>query len=101
MRIPVLAIVIAYLFSFLVDGVIWLDIKRYSQSLMRRRLYVVSSVLCWLFITVVFLIPRRDQDSEIVLIMWMLYAYLSVYASKFVVVLFSLIGKIPDRKSVV
>lgn len=95
MRIPVLAIVIAYLFSFLVDWLIWLDIKRYSRSLMRRRLYAVSSVLCWLFITVVFLIPRRDQDSEIVLIMWMLYAYLSVYASKFVVVLFSLIGKIP------
>ena len=58
-----------------------------------RLLGVYGSVL-GLLLTVVFM-PKRGESS-IIPLMWMLYAYISVYIPKLIYVLFSLIGRIPS-----
>lgn len=101
MRLPLIAVSITLICSLLIDFCIWHDIRRGCRSMHlsgRRRCisaYWVSTVLCWgLLLTVVFM-PKRGESS-IIPLMWMLYAYISVYIPKLIYVLFSLIGRIPS-----
>lgn len=97
MRLPVVAIIIVYFVSLVVDFYILSDIRRYADAKRRKRwerIYSLSSLLCWIFFTVVLMLPRRSSDSDIIPIMWMLYAYMSIYVSKIVYVVCSLIGRL-------
>lgn len=96
MRIPLLMALTIILLSLIVDTYIFLDIRRNDT---RRKgaayAYGVSSILCWAFLLVCLLRPRRDAGSDISFQMWGLYAYLTVYIPKIIFLLFSLIGGIP------
>ncbi len=101
MRLPLIAVSITLICSLLIDFCIWHDIRRGCRSMHfsgRRRCisaYWVSTVLCWgLLLTVVFM-PKRGESS-IIPLMWMLYAYISIYIPKLIYVLFSLIGRLPS-----
>lgn len=96
MRIPLIAAMALAILSILLDGYIWGGIKRALGIRSKwAMLYLVSSVLCWLFLIATYCIPRRSADGDILIIMWMLYAYLSVYIVKFCYVIFSIIGLWP------
>ncbi|MCM1152716.1 MAG: metallophosphoesterase [Muribaculum sp.] len=88
-------IIISYVISILLDWIIWLDFKKFAHFKISSKIYAFSSVICWIFLTVTLCMPRRDVDEGISTIMWMLYAYLSIYISKLVYVICSLVGRIP------
>lgn len=89
-------IVVLYLLSILCDLYIWNDIRHYSlKKKLWGRVYALTSLICWAFLTVTICLPRRAQDADIIPVMWMLYSYLTVYVSKFIYVIISLLGRIP------
>lgn len=96
MRIPVPAAITLFIISFLVDWLIWTDIRKYADRKVWSRIYAISSVACWAFLLVTLLLPRRDLDSDIQSLMWMLYSYITVYFAKLIYVIFSLLGRIPQ-----
>ncbi|MDE6770678.1 MAG: metallophosphoesterase [Muribaculaceae bacterium] len=94
MRIPVVMMIIMLLGSVLVDLYITSDIRKSANKPFWWKVYLVSAVLCWLFMAVVLCLPRRSESSDILPVMWMLYSIITVYAAKLVYVIFSLIGKV-------
>lgn len=96
MRLPGIMIAILFAISFFCDLYIWNDIRHYAhRKKLWGRIYAVSSLLCWIFLIVTVCLPRRAQDADIIPVMWMLYSYLTVYLSKLVYVVISLLGRIP------
>ena len=80
--------------SGLIDLYIYNDIPKKAGKGLWRKVYGVSAIICWLFIIVTLCMPRRSEQSDILPVMWMLYSYLSIYASKLIYIIFSLIGRI-------
>ncbi len=88
--------IILMVVNVFVDYYIW----RRIISVARRRFwgvaYAWSSLLCLLFLVVTVCLPRRSgSDAMLVCIMWMLYAYFSIYIPKYFFCLISFIGYIP------
>lgn len=121
MRLPLPAIIILFVISFLIDLYIWCDIggsrrsrrsyERFSASRHSfstphrpvrtgmstgRIIYLISSVLLWAFLAYTITLPRRGLDGGIYQIMWMLTAYISIYAAKTAYCIFSILGRIPS-----
>ena len=99
MRVQIVFVIVAVIFTVLVDWYIWSDIKRNTRRRRSnrrrwRRVYLISCVVCWAVLAVALCLPRRGPDS-ILPVMWLLYGYLTVYLPKLVFVLVSLIGGIP------
>lgn len=97
MRLPLPVIIFLIVFSVLVDFYIWLDIR---QTKSRKRwfwcdFYAWSSVIFWAFLIVTVCLPRRGLDGGVYIVMWLLTAYMSIYFSKAVYSILSLIGRIP------
>lgn len=92
MRVPVVMIFVLAVYSILVDAYIWNDIRKYSRGRLWSRFYATLSVLCWLFLVVVLLLPRRDNSESTLTVMWCLYSYITVYVPKFFYVLCSAAG---------
>lgn len=96
MRLPIMMLCVLIAVSLIVDGFIFLFIRRLHGSDRKwPRIYALSSVVCWLVLAVALLIPRRDAEQSILPIMWILYGYLTIYFSKIVFILIALIGLIP------
>lgn len=97
MRIPLISAIILVIFSILVDLYILSDIRKYSV-LKRKKIYstiyLTSSVILWIFIIVVLCLPRQNEDDSVLAIVWMLFSYLSIYLSKFIYCLISIIGRL-------
>lgn len=94
MRIPALGIVFLFVFSILIDIYLAFDVRGISRRKWVYRGYWISSVLCWAFLIVTISLPRREESSDILTVMWMLYSYLTVYAAKLFYVLSSIFGHI-------
>lgn len=60
-----------------------------------QTVYFITSILCWAFLLVIALMPRRSADADLNSVMWMLTAYMSIYVAKIVYCIFSLLGRIP------
>lgn len=98
MRLPTLTLIFVIILSLIVDYYIWEDIRK-GKSRNRWKwsdIYAVSSILLWIFLIVTVCLPHRSANSGISHIMWMLTTYATIYISKIVYVLFSLIGRIPS-----
>lgn len=96
MRIPLLMAIILGVLSLIVDAYIFYDLKR---NFPKKRIawigYGLLSVVLWLVICVAIASPYRDASKDITCIMWTLFAYITIYFSKSIFVIFSLIGLIP------
>lgn len=93
MRIPLVAAIMLFLFTFLIDFYISRDIKSTEKKGLWKA-YNVSALLCWIFLVVIMCMPRRAEDSNLLAVMWMLYTFLSIYVAKLCYVICSLIGKV-------
>lgn len=96
MKISIISAIVLIILSVLTDLYILSDIKNYNGS--RKfskwaKIYCVISVAFWIYLIVIFCLPRNNQDKSIVPVMWMLFSYLSVYVSKIIYCLISLIGR--------
>ncbi|MDE5774387.1 MAG: metallophosphoesterase [Muribaculaceae bacterium] len=82
--------------SILIDIFIFFDIKRRCPGRTKLRYaYAISSVCCWIMIAVAILMPYRSSTQSITWIMWILFTYITIYASKTVYLICSLAGYIP------
>lgn len=95
MRFPLPGVIALFILSFLTDWLIYSDIRKYAKRPVWRRIYAVSAVACWIFLIVILLMPKRESESNLNNIMWMLYTYLSIYIPKTIYCLCSIIGMIP------
>lgn len=94
MRLPIAMIIITYLLSIGIDTFIWWRIKEKATKPKWQKVWIGLSAAFLIFLTAIVCIPKRG-DAEIIPLMWMLYGYTTVYASKLIFVIFSAIGLIP------
>jgi hypothetical protein len=94
MRIPVLAAVVLFVLSFLIDVYIYSDVRTATRKRGARLAYIVSTLLCWSLLVVIMCMPKRSEESDLLPVMWMLYTYLSIYMGKIGYVLCSLAGRL-------
>lgn len=59
--------------------------------------YGISMLVCWAWLIVILSLPRRDPSHSILPVMWMLYTYISIYISKGVYCIFSILGRALHR----
>lgn len=97
MRIPLVLALVLIALSVLIDIYITRDVRKSTRRDVWWKGYLVSAVLCWIFMIVVLCLPKRSESSGIIPVMWMLYSYLSLYASKLVYVVVSLVGRLLRR----
>lgn len=96
MRIPLLMALTLLIMSVAVDLYIYFDLRRNFRQRPGVAIgYAVSSLVCWIFILVCLLLPRRDISSGIEFQMWGIYSYLTIYFPKIIFVIFSTIGGLP------
>lgn len=96
MRLPVLIMMVLMVVNILIDVYIWRRIVDVTKKRWQGVAYAWSSLFCLLYCIVVVSLPRRNGSEEsLVTIMWLLYAYFSIYLPKYVFCLFSWIGMIP------
>ncbi len=121
MRIPIITVLIYVVVGFVCDFFIWKQVAHasdkgiHSHSKGKRRhskrsrhskrgvsakwprtVFWISTVLCWILITVALAWPYRTA-SNIVPKMWMLYVWASVYCSKGIYLFWCLPGAITRR----
>lgn len=94
MRIPLILAAVLLVASVLIDWYICHDIRKSTRRGVWWKVYGVSAAVCWVFLLVVFFLPKRSESSGIISLMWMLYSYLTVYAAKQVYMIVSLAGKL-------
>lgn len=94
MRIPLVLALVSLVISVLADIYIWNDIRKSTRGRLWSNIYGISSVICWLTLIALECWPKRAEDSGIIWLMWMLYAYLSIYFAKLVYIIFSLLGRL-------
>ena len=79
-----------------IDYYIWRVLKSRLNNRFWPKLQLVSSVAFLLAMLVfVFLPKRQGDDGGFLVLMWSLYAYLSIYVSKLIFVVFDLTAKVP------
>lgn len=93
MRIPVLSVIFLFVLSFLIDLYIAFDIKQMFGK-KARWIYWTTALVCWALLIVTLCLPRRDADSGISAVMWLLFTYLTIYVAKFSYLFWSVIGRI-------
>lgn len=94
MRIPLVLAIITLVFSVLIDLGIYRDLRKNLRHPRWEGIYMLVSVVLWIIFIVIYFLPKRSESSGIIYLMWMLYAYLSVYLGKIVYLLISWIGSI-------
>ena len=93
MRIAVLSIVFLFVFSIFIDLYITLDVRQ----IWKKRgtiIYWITCALCYAVLIVALSLPRRDADSGISAVMWLLFTFLTIYTAKFIYTFCSLIGRL-------
>lgn len=60
------------------------------------RIYWITALLCYALLIVTICLPRRDADSGISAVMWLLFTYLAIYVCKLFYTLCSLLGRLWD-----
>lgn len=93
MRIPVLSIIFLFIFPILTDLYISFDVKQ----IWRKRglwIYWASAILCYALLIVTISLPRRDAETALSPVMWMLFTFLTIYVGKVFYLLCSFFGRL-------
>lgn len=93
MRLPAISIILLFAFSILIDLYITLDIKQFWKK-KGVVVYWFSCVLCYALLIVTICLPRRDAESGISAVMWMLFTFLTIYVAKFLYLVSSFFGRL-------
>ena len=94
MRLPLVMSIIALLLGILIDIYIYRSIPKTKRAL-PRLIYCISAILTLGLLIVVFMLPKRDTNTELRPVMWLLYTWTSIYISKYIYGLFLAISSIP------
>ncbi len=115
MRSPLIMILCYVIGAFLIDWYIWSQLPRRSAKAVRGRragkykkstttsssgsrrgktAYFIFNGFCWILLIISLCWPARDPSISILPKMWLIYAWLIIYAAKLMFVIFSLIGQL-------
>lgn len=99
MRLPLLFTLILLVISLLSDLYIYFRVPRQIKIrgcvLRSRRWYLYSAIFTNLLLVACICAPKRDGETSLLPIMWMLYTWATIYFSKIFYIIFSLLGRIP------
>lgn len=96
MRIYFLPLLLIVITCLVCDVYIYMAALKRCASKLWSRVQLWGSVLMYLLLVVALCMPRRDgSETTLLCIMWMLFAFLSVYASKVLFVAIDLLASIP------
>lgn len=105
MRLPVLVLIFCFLLLIFTDWVIIRDLRvmslydKFQPSSKKRRIwwkvYGILALLTLALLIVAICLPRRNEESEITVVMWMLFTVMTVEIAQIDYTIFSLIGFIP------
>lgn len=96
MRLPILMMIITILINGVVDYYLFKTIKNRISKSIYAKCYAWLSVFVTLALIVTISLPRRTGTNEsLVFIMWMLFAYFSIYIPKYVYIVCDLVARIP------
>lgn len=96
MRLPLLIMILLMVVNVFVDYYIWRRITAVARRRFWGVAYAWSSLLCLAFLVVAVSLPRRSGSDEVLLcIMWMLYAYFTIYIPKYLFCIVSFIDYLP------
>lgn len=99
MRLPLIFTLAVLVINALADWYICRIVRQRSTAHRQlwRRVAVWSSVGLALFLIAAILWPKKSTgDSQLVGLMWLLYAYFSIYIPKYIFIIFDAIGRIPQ-----
>lgn len=95
MRLPLLLVLPLLVLNGLVDWYICGTIDRRKHKLLRS-VVLWSSVIFALFFVFIIAVPKKSgSDSDLLSLMWSLFAYFTVYIGKYFYCFVDLLGKIP------
>ena len=96
MRIPLLFLITVIVLSLLVDGYIYIMVRRRCVSKVPARLQLVSAVLLYMALIVGVSMPRRSgDDGSLLFIMWVLFGYMTFITPKLVFVVVDAVALLP------
>ncbi len=96
MRLPILMMIITILINGVVDYYLFKTIKNRISKSVYAKCYAWLSVFVTLALIVTISLPRRTGTNEsLVFIMWMLFAYFSIYIPKYIYIVCDLVAWIP------
>lgn len=96
MRIPLLFLITVIVLSLLVDGYIYIMVRRRCVSKVPARLQLVSAVLLYMVLIVGVSMPRRSgDDGSLLFIMWVLFGYMTFIMPKLVFVVVDAVALLP------
>lgn len=97
MRLPILIMIILILLNVAVDFYIFKALKQRVKYKFVSKLHLWLSIAFTIAVIVVISLPRRSgSDASLLVVMWSLYAYMSVYVSKYIFIVFDGIASIPQ-----
>ncbi len=96
MRLPILIMIILILLNAAVDFYIFKVLKQRVKYKFVSKLHLWLSIAFTITVIVVISLPRRSgSDASLLAVMWSLFAYMSVYVSKYILIVFDGIASIP------
>lgn len=97
MRLPILMMLIVILLNVAIDCYIYKALKKRFSRFSLAKVHLWGSIILTIAVIVVISLPRRSgSDSSLLFIMWMLFSYMSIYISKYAIVIFDFIASIPQ-----
>ncbi len=96
MRVSILVFSILLIFGLAIDAYIYIIAKKRCRSGVPAKIQLYGSIALICFVVAVICIPRRSGgDGQLTSVMWCLFAFMSVYVSKFVFFIFDLLASVP------
>ncbi|MDO4320166.1 MAG: metallophosphoesterase [Bacteroidales bacterium] len=95
MRLPLLPIMIVLIIGIIVDIYLYRRMRHDRVPRVWCVVYTVIAVLGAMTLLSVIMLPKRSGGEEhLAMIMWLLYAYFTIYLPKYVMAVFSLLRKL-------
>lgn len=93
MRSPVIMIIVYVILSLIVDSFITKNLRHNSRKI--KLLWYISITLLYTLLITALSLPARGSEELLLAKMWCLFTWISFFSIKIILVIFSLIGKIP------
>lgn len=96
MRLQITAMIIALIVNIGVDGYIYALLSREVKNRVIPKFHLaLTLVLMAMMISIFFLPIRTGSDQLLRAVTWMLYTYISVYAAKYLFLIFDTLSRLP------
>lgn len=96
MRLPYITVAIVAVISLLADWYIYRVLRKRFRSRIPARVQFWTAAACLALLITIAVMPFRSGDDAVLrAVMWMLYTYITIYAGKFVFIIFDLTGSLP------